>query len=123
MCDDQSIENISDEDINKFKNKINNNYLKHFRKVIEKLISKNKIVIVMHQPLMNTTGGKLQKIQKDQLKKMLSHYEIVKQVDTNNLLDVSNKDLFFDNQHLKYKGNLIISNLLYSFISKELLNN
>ena len=77
----------------------------------------------MHQPLMNTTGGKLQKIQKDQLKKMLSHYEIVKQVDTNNLLDVSNKDLFFDNQHLKYKGNLIISNLLYSFISKELLNN
>lgn len=123
MCDDQSIKNISDEDINKFKNKINNNYLKHFRKVIEKLISKNKIVIVMHQPLMNTTGGKLQKIQKDQLKKMLSQYEIVKQVDTNNLLDVSNKDLFFDNQHLKYKGNLIISNLLYSFISKELLNN
>ena len=41
MCDDQSIKNISDEDIYKFK-KINNNYLKHFRKVIEKLISKNK---------------------------------------------------------------------------------
>ena len=37
--DDQSIKNISDEDIYKFK-KINNNYLKYFRKVIEKLISK-----------------------------------------------------------------------------------
>ena len=77
----------------------------------------------MHQPIMYTNGGKLQKIQKDLLKKMLRDYETVKQVDTINSLDVSNKNLFFDNQHLKYEGNLIISKLLYNFLSKEKLIN
>ena len=123
MCDDKSVENISNEDIKVFINKINNNYVKNFQKVIENLISQNKTIVVMHQPIMLTNGGKLQKIQKNQLKKMLLDYENVKQVDTINFLDVSNKDLFLDNQHLKYGGNLIISNLLYNFLSKEVLIN
>lgn len=123
MCDDKSVEDISSEDISVFINKINDNYIKNFRKVIENLISQNKTIVVMHQPIMYTNGGKLQKIQKDLLKKMLRDYETVKQVDTINSLDVSNKNLFFDNQHLKYEGNLIISKLLYNFLSKEKLIN
>lgn len=120
MCNEpKKIKNITIDEKKIFMKNIELNYINSYRNVIEYLIKKNKIIIVLHQPLY---GGELQKIQKELLLKLLENFNIY-QIDMGDFLNINNKNLFFDEMHLTKEGNSIIANVVYDFIVNNLDKN